>query len=195
LDEAGLQASLFGERLGPADRRSGEIQASDPGSQPGPVERVEAEVALQVKQVEAGHVTAQRQLGGPQRAGAGEEARDVVVAVLAVHRCPLVPVPDIEPASLLQRAKTGSSVMTTACQPTIGLVAVVDRSMDSELGDIVAGRRHVDPSFFCRKIRLLGRGRLGGTYSYGPSRESCDERVEDVLVVELCSLGRRDRQR
>jgi len=107
LDEAGLQASLFGERLGPADRRSGEIQASDPGSQPGPVERVEAEVALQVKQVEAGHVTAQRQLGGPQRAGAGEEARDVVVAVLAVHRCPLVPVPDIEPASLLQRAKTG----------------------------------------------------------------------------------------
>jgi len=52
--------------------------------------------------------------------------------------------------------------------------------MDGELGDIVAGRRHVDPSFFCRKIRLLGRGRLGGTYSYGPSRESCDERVKDI---------------
>ncbi len=67
--------------------------------------------------------------------------------------------------------------------------------MDSELGDIVTGRGYVDPSFFCRKIRLLGRGRLGGTYSYGPSRERCDERVEDVLVVELCPLCRRDRKR
>ncbi len=58
------------------------------------------------------------------------------------------------------------------------------------MGELVVGRRHVDPPFFCRKVRLAGWGRVGGTDSHGPSRESDDERVEDVLVVELGPLCR-----
>ena len=49
----------------------------------------------------------------------------------------------------------------------------------------------MDSAFFCRKVRLVGWGRVGGTDNHGPSRESSDERVEDVLVVELGPLCRR----
>lgn len=46
----------------------------------------------------------------------------------------------------------------------------------SELGELVVGRRHVDPPFFRRKVRLAGWGRIGGTHSHGPSRESGEAR-------------------
>ena len=58
------------------------------------------------------------------------------------------------------------------------------------MGELVAVRRHVDPPFFCRKVHLAGWGRVGGTDSHGPSRESGNERVEDVLVGELSPLCR-----
>jgi hypothetical protein len=54
--EAGVEAGLGGQEPGLLDRPLGEVDPGDPGPPPGPRERVQPEVALQVEQVLAGDV-------------------------------------------------------------------------------------------------------------------------------------------
>jgi hypothetical protein len=75
--EAGVEAGLGGQETGLLDAPLREVDPGDPGPAPGPGERVQPEVALQVEQVLAGDVADllhdQRdgawRIGGPRERG------------------------------------------------------------------------------------------------------------------------------
>lgn len=92
LDEVGLDADALRDAASRGHRLAGEVEARDPGATTGPRQRVQAEVALQVDQVQPIDRTDRLDLDGPQRVvRAGDEALGVVEAAADVVGDPLVP--------------------------------------------------------------------------------------------------------
>ena len=99
-DECRVEAGLFREALRPLDGDRREVEPGHPRAAPGPRQRVQTEVALDVQQVEplyvadgSGHLA---ELPLVQRRCPGEESFDVVDAVLAVDAGEVVPMRAVE---------------------------------------------------------------------------------------------------
>jgi hypothetical protein len=59
-----------------------------------------------------------------------------------------------------------------------------------EFADLVPGRGNMDPPFFRGQIQLLRQRPVHCIKRHSPSGHSSDERIEDMLFVQLRPLGR-----
>ena len=133
--EARLQAQLGGEAAGGGDRGGREVEAGDARAAARPVERGEAEVALEVDQVEALDGPHLLQLEVVEPGGAGPEAVHVVERAADVDRDPLVPERAVQGERVLGRH---ARVSSWCCRPAA--VAAASAAVPSLAAAPLAGR-------------------------------------------------------